>query len=245
MATSTSAYIPFSYWDGSYQIKTLTRRDEFLQAFHLRYTIFHNELRWVPDSQDQIERDDYDKNAVHFGVFNKEKQLLAFVRLILYKDTYMLENEFSKLVEDKHNIRKQSDTAEVSRLCISKGVRNKNILSNFGMHSITMLLYKGIYLWCRKNNIRYLYAVIEYKLYKLMLMRGFPCRLIGNPIIMQDKIKAVAVIFDWEEFRTNSMKRRPDMFKWFNQYSIKPRCMAFPTAWALVTALSFVKILLV
>jgi len=209
---------PLPCWEGPYQVRVLTKRDEILQAFHLRHLIFHEELKWVPNSKDRIESDLYDKKAIFLGAFNVENKLHAFIRLILHKDTFMIENEFSNLVRENYKIRKDYDTAEISRLCIAKEARNKKILSNFGMHSLSMLLYKGIYIWCKQNYVRYLYAVIEVKLYKIMLRGGFPCRLIGNPTIMPDKIKAVAVIFDWEEFKTLNISKKPEMLDWFSQY---------------------------
>ncbi len=129
----------------------------------------------------------------------------------------MLENEFLSLVAPEHEIRKESDTVEVSRLCVAPEARNANIRGNFGMHGISMLLYKGVYHWCIDNDIRYLYLVVEHKVLRLLCAKGFPCNLIGEPKIMPDGVAAVAALMDWREFERLNAARRPAMLRWFTQ----------------------------
>ncbi len=204
--------------EGSFTVTNLTNEDEILQSYSLRHRIFCEELKWVPPSKDLLETDKYDNAAVLFGVFDEHNKLIAYLRLILSDRTYMLENEFSFLVQSDHKIRKETDTAEVSRLCMSPEARTDFVSGNFGMHSISMLLYKGLYHWCAQNNIRYIYLVVEYRLIRLLRTKGFPCRIIGQPVIMPDGIIAVAGVMDWRDFESINSVKRPTMLGWFSQY---------------------------
>jgi len=203
-------------------VKNLMNEEEKIQAYHLRHRVFCQELGWVPQSEDVLEIDKYDDGAIFFGIFDKQNKLLAFLRLIVPEGPFMLEKEFSSLIEINHKIRKEYDTVEVSRLCIAPEARNEIISSNLGIHNISMLLYKGVYHWCIRNNIRYLYLVVEYKIYRLLKAKGFPCKPIGEPQTMHDGVIAVAAMMDWKEFEMLNAVKRPRMLRWFNQYQSIP-----------------------
>ncbi len=220
--TTRSANFSIFIQEGSFTVKNLKDEGEKFQAHCLRHKIFCKELEWVPQSNDTIEIDDYDDNAVFFGIFNEQNSLVAFLRLILPEKDFMIEKVFSFLVESKHKIRKENDTAEISRLCVSPEARNDTVSGNFGIHNISMFLYKGLYHWCLKNNIRCLYLVVEHKVYRLCRAKGFPCELIGQPLTMPDGVKAVAAIMDWREFEALNTVKRPEMMRWFSQYQSTP-----------------------
>ncbi len=204
-----------------FTVRNLIYLEEKIQAYHLRHRIFCEELGWVPESGNALEMDEYDDNAVFLGVFNLQDKLLAFLRILLPGGPFMLEKVFSSLIGG-HKIRKESDTAEVSRLCTLPEARNDMISGNFGAHNITMLLYKGVYHWCNKNGIRYLYLVVEHKVYRLLHAKGFPCKLAGELKTMPDGIVAAAAIMDWREFEVLNAVKRSEMLKWFTQYQSTP-----------------------
>jgi len=202
--------------EGKFIVKNITDSFEKIQAYYLRHRIFCQELAWVQPSADYLEIDRYDKNAVFFGVFDKfSHKLLAFLRLIIPEGVFMLEQEFSLLVEPNYIIRKKSDTVEVSRLCVAPEARDKKIIGSFGIYNISMFLYKGVYQWCIKNHVRYLYLVVEHKIYRLLRIRGFPCKMIGKPIQMDNGVVTVAAIMDWREFETLNTQKQPEIIKWF------------------------------
>jgi acyl homoserine lactone synthase len=201
-----------------FTVKNISKREERLKALRLRHKIFCQELGWVPKTVDLMETDEYDKHAVFFGVFDRSGTLLAFIRLIKPENNFMMEKEFESLVSPFHRVRKEIDTVEVSRLCIAPEARSKQISGNFGNHSIAMLLYKSVYHWCRDNCIRYLYLVVEQKVNRLLCANGFPCRPIGEPVLMPDGALALAATLDWQEFETINWKKRPVMTRWFTQH---------------------------
>ncbi|GAB4535684.1 MAG: hypothetical protein Fur0020_03190 [Thermodesulfovibrionia bacterium] len=202
--------------EGNYIVKNLLTEEEKIQAYRLRHKIFCEELKWLPLSGDGLEIDEYDSYSFFFGVFDKKNKINAFARLTLPVGLFMIEKVFPFLIGTGYKIRKEDDTVEISRLCVSQEVRNN--LENFGYHEILMLLYKSIYYWCIIHNIRYIYLVVEQRFYRLCRIMGFPCKLIGEPVIMPDGLVAVAAIMDWREFESLNKVRRPKMIKWFTQY---------------------------
>ena len=168
---------------------------------------------------DQMETDEYDSHAVPIGILDAQNRILAYARLILPDRTFMIEKEFSRLVSSNHKIRKEDDTAEVSRLCVSPEARNTSVSGNLGTHGLSMLLYKGIYHWCARNRVRYIYIVVDYKIYRLFWAKGFPCRPVGEPVAMPDGCIAVAAMVDFEELVSLNTLKRPELMRWFMQYA--------------------------
>jgi len=202
--------------------KDMTTDSEKIQAYHLRHRVFCHELGWAPQRENAREMDEYDNRAIFLGVFDEKDRLLAFLRLIMPQTTFMLENEFSLLVGPEHKIRKEDDTVEVSRLCVDPEARGYRISGSFGSYNISMLLYKCVYHWCIRMNIRYLYLVVEKKIYRLLHLNGFPCKIIGKPKTMPDGVIALAAIMDWREFEIFNEIKRPKTLKWFSQYQSVP-----------------------
>ena len=129
--------------EGGFILKTLEGDGEKSQAYRLRHSVFSEELGWVPRSASQMEKDEYDSHAIPIGIIDAQNTMLAFSRLVLPNRTFMIEKEFSCLVRSDHRVRKEGDTAEVSRLCVSSEARSTLICENLGTHSLSMLLCKG------------------------------------------------------------------------------------------------------
>jgi len=200
-----------------FSVKLLNETHDIKLSHRLRYDIFCEELGWVPKRSDRIDTDDYDNNAVYFGVFNGHNELLAFLRIIRSAGDFMLENEFRSLVCKEYRIKKDHETVEISRLCVTSRARSNRIEGNFGTHGISILLYKAVYQWCVQNNIRYLYCVVERTIFRLLNSRGFTCRMLGFPQTMPDGTVAVAAMIDWREFEQLNAEKRPALLYWFNQ----------------------------
>jgi N-acyl amino acid synthase of PEP-CTERM/exosortase system len=203
-------------------VKTLYGAEENIQAYHLRHDVFSRELMWVSEKSDGLEVDDYDSSAVSFGVFDGRKRLLAYLRLLLPEARFMIEKEFSMLINPEHKIRKDDDTAEVSRLCVDPRARNETVRSDEGAYGISMLLYKGVYHWCLGNGVRHIYLVVEHKVLRLLKAKGFPCSTAGEPTVMPDGVVAVAATMDWREFERLNGLKRPGMFSWFSRAQSAP-----------------------
>jgi acyl homoserine lactone synthase len=204
--------------EGRFIVKNLLSDEEKVEAYRLRHRVFAEELKWVPRSETLLEIDEYDNNASFFGVYDDSNRLVAFLRMILPEKRFMMEKEFSFLVGPDHEIRKSDDTAEVSRLCTLPEARNRRGDDNFGVFGITMLLYKGLYLWSLRNGIRYLYLVVDRTVYRMFRLKGFPCEPVGEPVRMADGCVAVAAMLDLRRGESENRLNRPDMMQWFSQY---------------------------
>ena len=203
--------------EGGLVVKNLTTEEEEIRAYRLRHRIFAQELRWVPQSENALEKDDYDDYATPFGVFDCDGKMLAYIRLVSSGYQLMIEKEFKSLISPEHIIQGEN-AVELSRLCLEPEVRQGMISGNFGAHRISMFLYKGVYHWCIKNSVQIVYAVSEHKVWRLFRAAGFPSKLIGEPQVMPDGVKACAFIMDWREFEALNAEKRPDMLRWFIQH---------------------------
>jgi acyl homoserine lactone synthase len=209
---------PIFIREGDLHVRTITSQADTAKAQKLRHAVFAEELGWVQGNEEGLEIDDYDQGAFHFGVFDRNENLKAYLRIVTSENSYMLEKAFPFLVFNPAEIRKERDTVEVSRLCVAPEARTETFSGNFGVHTATMLLYKGVYHWCLKNRKQYIYLVVEQKVFRLLGAKGFPCRLVGEPKAMPDGVVAVAAILDWREFERRSSVRGRNVVNWFSQY---------------------------
>ncbi len=221
-AADRKGYISIFLQEEEFVVKTITDEMDKAQAYRLRHRIFCDELKWVLHSTNDMEFDEYDRNAVFFGVYHEGHKLISFLRLIMPGRQFMMEKEFLSLVDPDHQVRKEGDTAEISRLCVAPEARHNHKSGNFDVHKISLALFKGVYQWCMLNKIRYLYAVTELKVYRLYCLKGFPYRLIGKPTKMPDGVTVVAVMLDWYEFETLNAAKRPNFFDWFKRARLSP-----------------------
>lgn len=205
-----------------YTVKFITMDEDIVAAYRLRHEVFCDELRWVSGSERGLEVDPYDEKAVPFGVFHGSGNLAAYIRLVTAQDVFMIEKDFSMLVDPSHRIRKELDTAETSRVCVAPHFRNHSLIVDNQLLDISMLLFKGVYLWCIDKGIRYIYTVVELKMLRYLRSKGFPCALIGKPKTMPDGTRAAAVLMDWREFETMNRGKRPEVLNWFSQEKLSP-----------------------
>ncbi|OPY68170.1 MAG: Autoinducer synthetase [Syntrophorhabdaceae bacterium PtaU1.Bin034] len=204
--------------ESGYIMKSLVSQDEKIQAYRLRYRIFYEELAWVPRSGSLLEIDEYDKYTASLGIFDRQHVLVACTRVALPGTPFMIEKEFSSLISPFHKIRKQNDIAEISRSCVAPEARKLSVYGTFGACRVFTLIYKVAYQWCSANNIRYVYTVVEPRLYRVLRAQGFRMQLVGEPVTMPDGCVAMAAIIDWDEFVSVNAARRPEFAEWFTHY---------------------------
>ncbi len=108
-----------------YVVKTLSTEEERQKAYRLRHEIFAEELKWVGKNEGKRDVDMYDDFAISFGVFSNDS-MLAYIRLVPAGNPFMIDNEFSMLVDKNHAVRREADTGETSRFCVSRQARQAN-----------------------------------------------------------------------------------------------------------------------
>lgn len=207
-------YATINFFEHGFNVKNLTSSSEQEEAYKLRHKVFVDELGWVPPQSNCREIDAYDGDGmISLGVFDHEGRMIAHMRITLPQRVFMMEKEFSSLIQIP--IKKTSRAVEVSRVCTEVDTRRAKVATTYGRYHVAMVLYKGLYLWCKKNRVHHIYMVIEYKLLRLLKLSGFPCREIGALTIMPDGVSAVAVRLNWREFDAVNKWCKPQLLIWF------------------------------
>jgi acyl homoserine lactone synthase len=192
---------------GGYEVCVISATDKLEEAFRLRYEVFCRSLGWTKRTGDGRETDSFDESAMHFGAYGDDGALAAYVRLILPSGRFMLEDVFVELLGEYPLVRKESDTAEVSRLCMATRRRDEAPL--YGRTDLVMLLFEGLHRWCFEEGIRFLYAVAEERLCRLYYKKGLRFRVMGEPVKMPDGLVARAAVLDWREQKRFKPPGRP------------------------------------
>ena len=191
-------------------IREIEKKKDHLKAYRLRHQVYCELLHWVESSPDGLEIDRYDTFSTSLGVFTQGEDLLGVIRMIPSDHLFMLEKEFRNLVSPNHNIRKEPDTAEITRLTTLV----PHHLKVTQQQRVSLLLYKGVYHWSLLNGVRYLYFVVEERFFRVLKRVGFPCLAVGPITTLRGGVQTVATILDWEVFRLGTGLHRPDFLDW-------------------------------
>ncbi|SLM47782.1 N-acyl-L-homoserine lactone synthase [Nitrospira japonica] len=200
------------FHEGAFSVKTLETESEWCQAYRLRHRVFAERLKWVPERPDRLEADMYDAWSTSIGVFTADSILLGLVRMTHAPVPFMLESEFSACLTGTHPIRKELDTAEITRLAVDPHVADRTVSTRVMQAAI-----KGAYLWCVANDVRYTYIVVEERLLRGLRLMGWPCQSLGAPVSLPPaQAVSVAALIDLETFRLNASAKRPEVLKWYS-----------------------------
>jgi len=199
-----------AFYEGEFLVKTLITKEEMIQAYQLRHRVFAERLKWVPERADRLETDVYDAWSTSIGVFDSRKDLLGLVRMTHAPVPFMLESEFSGCLVGRHQVRKEIDTAEITRLAIDPEIVDRGLSAR-----LMKTVFKGMYQWCLQHEIRYTYMVVEHRLLKVVQRMGWPCRAIGEPVALPPAdVLSIGGLLDLDEFRLQAEIGRPNMLEW-------------------------------
>ncbi len=200
------------FHEGDFLVKTLETKVDLTKAYQLRHRVFAERLGWVPQTAQRQETDMYDAWGVTLGLFGGEGTLLGAARLLPGSGVFMLENEFRSLLPAHHVIRKESDTAEITRLAVSPEIKDRNFATR-----VMLGVLKGAYQWAVRNNIRYYYLETEPRFLVSLRMLGFPCEAIGPAVKLPPAgVETVAALYDMVRFDRENGERRPDFLAWIS-----------------------------
>ncbi len=207
-------YSDICFFEQGLVIKNLNSTRDKEVAYRLRHKVFAEELGWVAEQDDCMEIDEYDREMVFFGVMDKQGEVLGYLRVALPEHKFMLDREFSVVLNGK-DFQRSEQLIEITRLCVMPKARKMQVSTSGGNQFISSLLFKGIYHWCLANNIHSCCMVVEYKIFRLLRMRGFPCEQVGSPYKMPDGVMAVAASFPWRKFEQIHHERQSSFIQWF------------------------------
>lgn len=206
-------YKTVEFFESGYWVRSIESEEDKIKAYRLRHQVFSEILGWVSPTPDGLEIDCFDHVAESLGLFSEEGILLGSVRLISPDNPFMLETDFTDLVSPDYLIRKETDTAEVSRLAITPSASHQGLSSHY-----LRILHKGIYQWSLENAVRYLYMETEERFWRVLNHLGFPCSPIGPvKMIPPGNAKSMAAILDWDEFRDENQIKRSVFLEWMTE----------------------------
>ena len=197
--------------ENGFVVKTL-HGEQLAQSYRLRHKVFAEALKWVPETDDRQEVDLYDLWGVTLGLVRDDGAVVGVARLIPSSGQFMLENEFGALLPDGYQIRKTSDTAEITRLAVDPEIRDKGLSSK-----MMLVLLKGVYQWAVENNIRYYYLEVEHRFFRTLRALGFPCEMIGKPVVLPPAgATSVAALYDMVRFDEENAIKKPQLLNWIS-----------------------------
>ncbi len=214
--------------EGYYEVRMLHDQRDLVPAYRLRHAVFAEQLKWVPAADSGLETDAYDEVALHVGLFSPDNELMAYVRLLTAEHRFMMEKEFRCVLGDDFEIRKERDTCELTRFCVSSDARSDIPVGLNRFANATAILFKGLYQVCLDRGIRFAYGITDRTIHRYLIMKGYPYELLGTPKEMPDGVVARGVILDWRNFEAVNAARRPELLAWHRQKSMSfmPRAMA-------------------
>jgi acyl homoserine lactone synthase len=199
------------FCENGFVVKTL-HEEQLAQSYRLRHKVFAESLKWVPETDDRQEVDLYDLWGVTLGLVRDDGAVVGVARLIPSSGQFMLENEFGALLPDDYQIRKTSDTAEITRLAVDPEIRDKGLSSK-----MMLALLKGVYQWAVENGIRYYYLEVEHRFFRTLRALGFPCEMIGKPVVLPPAgATSVAALYDMVRFDEENAIKKPQLLNWIS-----------------------------
>lgn len=209
---------PIAFSDGGLLVKTLTEQEELRASYRLRHQVFAERLQWVPRSSDGLEVDSYDAFASSVGLFDEEHRLRGIFRIVSPPYPFMLESEFRPCLLPDYEIRKEPDTAEITRLALDPALSDKGLSIR-----LMQVLYKGVYQWSLQNEIRFLYMVVEKRFLRVLRGMGFTCNPMSPAVALPPaEVLSVAAVLDWKRFQETCPQRQPSFFLWMNRLDTHP-----------------------
>jgi acyl homoserine lactone synthase len=228
-----------AFYEGEFLIKTLETKEELTQAYRLRHRVFAEKLRWVPQTEDGQEMDMYDLWGSSIGLLDGEGSLHGLARLLPSSGPFMIEQDLRLLLPPHHSLRKESDTAEITRLAIDPEINDKGLSSR-----LMLTLIKGIYHWAMNQSVRYLYLEVDHRFFRILNAMSIPADPLGPPIALPPAgTLSIAATMDIVKCEQVLGRKRPAVMDWMStvettQGKIKKRMNAESLGIAQFSALS-------
>ena len=203
---------PIEFREDRLLVKTLSDEQDISAAYHLRHQVFADRLQWVAKSDDGLEVDAYDAFATSVGLFDDEGKLKGVFRMVRSPHPFMIEKEFRPCLYANCEIRKEHDTAEITRFALDPTLTEKGLSSR-----LLLTLLKGIYQWSKENDVPYMYMVVEKRFLRVLRGIGLSCEAISPAVSLPPAgALSIAAVFDWNHFTDTCPLKKPSFFQWMN-----------------------------
>ena len=139
--------------DGFYLEQVMGGRKE-TELMRFRHRVFREQLRWLPESQDGLDLDEYDPFSDNFAVVSQNK-VVGSVRMTSGKYPFMLEREFRPLLPAGWKLEKSAKSAEITRFAVGEDAQGRR------PEVASRLLYFSLHQWAMAHRVRLMYFVVE------------------------------------------------------------------------------------
>jgi N-acyl-L-homoserine lactone synthetase len=161
------------------------------ELLRFRHQVFREELGWLPESGDGLDRDEYDAFSDNYAVLAQNK-VLGSVRLTQGHHPFMLEREFLSLLSADTRLYKDACCAEITRMAVSADCRGRR------PEAVARLLYFILYQWARARRIRVMYFVVEPKFLSHLRQLGFPVFALADARVLSGDVLSQAGYLNWD-----------------------------------------------
>ena len=203
---------PVVFCEEGLQVRKLVTKEDLSASYRLRHQVFAERLQWVDKSDDGIEVDAYDVFATSVGLFDDAETLRGVFRMVTPPAPFMLESEFRPCLLPNCEVRRERDTAEITRLAIDPAVTDRGLSIR-----LMQVLFKGVYQWSMQNEIRFLYMVVEKRFLRVLRGMGFTCEPVSPAVSLPPAgALSIAAVLDWKQFHDTCPMKQPAFFRWMH-----------------------------
>ena len=203
---------PVVFCEHGLHVRTLVTKEDLSASYRLRHQVFAERLQWVDKSDDGIEVDSYDVFATSVGLFDHAETLRGVFRMVTPPAPFMLESEFRRCLLPDREVRRERDTAEITRLAIDPAVTDRGLSIR-----LMQVLFKGVYQWSMQNEIRFLYMVVEKRFLRVLRGMGFTCEPVSPAVSLPPAgALSIAAVLDWKQFHDTCPMKQPAFFRWMH-----------------------------
>lgn len=154
----------------------------------------------------------YDLWGSSIGLVDCVGRLHGLARLLPSSGPFMLEQDLRLLLPPNHNLRKEPDTAEITRLAIDPDIQDKGLSAR-----LMLTLIKGIYHWAMNQAVRYLYLEVDHRFFRILNAMSIPADPLGPPVALPPAgTISIAAIMDIVKCEQVLGKKRPTVMEWMS-----------------------------
>lgn len=203
--------------------------------YRLRLQVYGHECGFIDpaDYPDGMERDEYDAQSQHFAIIGEQDHLIGAMRLILPGERPLPIERYCPNVKLSDDAAPDKNTAEISRLVISKRIRRRR---NDGLYyepqvqdqmvvdqegkairrrsrPMAFGLYREMYQQSKQLGITRWCSLMEKSLWMLLKVHGFVFTPVGEEVDVYGPVRPyVAQIADMEK---EVSEKFPTFYQWF------------------------------
>ncbi|ODS52805.1 MAG: hypothetical protein ABS40_18080 [Agrobacterium sp. SCN 61-19] len=169
------------------EVQTPEHRHLLEEMWRLRARVFAGRLNWQVNSEDGLERDQFDDHSPTYILGIKDDvHVVGCVRLLPPLRSSMLREVFPELL-DGRSLALHERMIESSRFCIDRSGRAGGASASI-IHSRTRILLAGIVEWSLARGYDELVTATDVKFERLLKMVGWPLKRLGAPTLINETL---------------------------------------------------------